>query len=98
MEQFNDNHMISMGNNLTISAAEIILPPLHQALTLHSRIELDCDEESEVDVWFIQLIISMSKSARKKSIEIAMSNRLSNNLRDMADRAGFAALFEGMVS
>jgi hypothetical protein len=83
------NNLINLGNILTIRESETLRTRLTAALSKHSRVELDCEENPEIDLWFIQLLVSLKKTTAKTSTETFISPGMSRELLTLLERGGF---------
>ena len=72
----------------TIRQADDIAERLKQALATSDRIEIDCTEVTEVDVTFMQLILSARKSAEAAGKALTLSAPASGALLDAVTICG----------
>jgi ABC-type transporter Mla MlaB component len=64
---------VECGDNLTIAQAQSLCAAITKALSANAAVKIECSEATEVDLTFIQLLVSAQRSAeaQHKHLEIA---------------------------
>lgn len=62
---------------------------LRAALADHPTVEVDCDAVTEFDLSFIQLLLSVKRSADKADKLFGLASPAAGQLRTVLERAGF---------
>jgi hypothetical protein len=75
---------------LTVAAGEVIHAELLAAEQRGLDVVVDCEPEAEVDVAFLQLLISAERSAARAGRKIALRAPPVGGLADALKSAGFA--------
>ncbi|AWB06576.1 hypothetical protein A6A40_15930 (plasmid) [Azospirillum humicireducens] len=75
----------------TITSVEAICNHLHQALQTASLVEVDCRSVTEVDVCFLQALISARVVAERRGVDLRMRQPLARTLSDALERCGLVA-------
>ncbi|MBY6265966.1 STAS domain-containing protein [Azospirillum sp. 412522] len=75
----------------TIASIEAICNHLHEALRSASVIEVDCRSVTEVDVCFLQALVSARMAARRRGGDLRMRQPFARTLRDALERSGLIA-------
>jgi two-component system chemotaxis sensor kinase CheA len=84
--------------SLTVSQSETIQATLLDALAQHSSIEIDCSDSEEIDVSFLQILISASRSAIACNKNLSLSSPPCGSLSEAMSRCGFPVPASGMTS
>ncbi len=74
---------------LTVRTAEIVHSKLRQAINEHPLIKLDCRDATDVDLTFVQLLLSARLSAERSGKTVTLAARPDGPLSDALTRAGF---------
>lgn len=75
----------------TIASIEAICNRLHEALQTAPVVEVDCRSVTEVDVCFLQALISARVVAKRRGVELRMRQPLALTLSDALERGGLVA-------
>ena len=85
------SHRVTFGGALTVRHAEQIHESFADALSDHQHIVVDCSQASQVDLSFVQLVLSARRSAEGAGKRLALAQPASGDLLDVLRRAGLAA-------
>ena len=83
---------------LTMRAAETLCATLRTALEASTVVAIDCNAATDVDLSFIQLLLSARLSAGQQSRTLALASRPAGVLLDTLTRAGFRVVDEATGS
>ncbi|SMH28905.1 STAS domain-containing protein [Azospirillum agricola] len=75
----------------TIISIEAICNHLNDALQTASVVEVDCRAVTEVDVCFLQALISARVVAKRRGVELRLRQPLARTLSDALERSGLVA-------
>ena len=75
----------------TMATIEAIRDRLQEALRIAPVVEIDCRSVTEVDVCFLQSLLSARTSALRRGVELRMRQPLAQPLCDALERGGFIA-------
>lgn len=81
---------VTLRGPLTVAASEVIHAELLAAEQRGHDFVVDCDPEAEVDVAFLQLLISAERSAARAGRKIALQAPPAGGLADALKSAGFS--------
>jgi two-component system chemotaxis sensor kinase CheA len=81
--------VVPLGGSLTIATAEATHARLREALGGASAITLDCSQASEIDVTFLQLMVSAQRSAARAGKTVHLAAPPGGALADALRRCGF---------
>jgi len=84
--------------SLTVSQSEAIQASLLEALTGHACVEIDCSGAEDIDVSFLQLLISASRTAAAHNKNLNLSSPPGAVLSEAMNRCGFAVPAPGVTS
>lgn len=80
----------------TVRTIEDLHSKLLEMMQQHAIIEIDCAGVSEVDLSFIQLLLSARKSARENGKSFGLAHPASGALHDALTSGGFMVAVEGI--
>ncbi|WP_042694482.1 STAS domain-containing protein [Azospirillum sp. B506] len=75
----------------TIASVEAVCNRLREALQTASAIEVDCSSVTEVDVCFLQALLSARMVAGRCGVDLRMRQPIARALRDALERGGLIA-------
>lgn len=81
--------VVPLGGSLTIATAEATHAQLIEALNGASAITLDCAQAREIDVTFLQLMVSAQRAAARAGKTVHLSAPPRGVLADALRRCGF---------
>jgi ABC-type transporter Mla MlaB component len=84
--------------SLTLRTIETTRTQLLELMELHPSLEVDCSAASEIDLSFVQLLLSARASAQSAGKALALSQPASGVLRDVLERGGFLGALPGQVT
>jgi len=87
-----------LAGSLTVSQSEAVQASLLDALTQHSTVEIDCSDAEEIDVSFLQILISASRTASAWNKNLRLSSPPSVLLSEAMNRCGFPVPASDMTS
>jgi len=96
--------VVPLGGSLTIATAEATHAKLREAFGGASAITLDCSQASEIDVTFLQLMVSAQRTAARAGKTVRLAAPPDGVLAEALRRCGFppagaaAALAEILAS
>jgi anti-anti-sigma regulatory factor len=82
--------VVPLYERLTIATVEAIHAKLREALAGADAITLDCSQASEIDVTFLQLLVSTQRAATRSGKAVRLAAAPSGVLADALRRCGFA--------
>lgn len=91
MPDSNEQAKVVCEGPATIGSIEAICNHLHEALQTAPVVEVDCGALTEVDVCFLQALISARLVAQRHGIELRMQQPIAQTLCDALERGGFIA-------
>jgi anti-anti-sigma regulatory factor len=94
----NTSFALAFEGSLTISQAEVIQATLLDVLQRHSAVQIDCSVVEEIDVTFLQILISASRMALASNKNLHFSSPPAGLLADAITRCGFPLPVSGMTS
>ena len=80
---------------LTLRTIETTRTKLLEMLERHQALEIDCSAATEIDLSFIQLLLSARMSAQSTGKTIALAHPASGALSDALQRGGFLGAVPG---
>ncbi len=83
---------------LTISQSESIQAALLDALQNHSAVEIDCSGAEEIDVTFLQILVSAGRTAIAWNKSLRLASPPAGLLADAISRCGFPVPASGTTS
>ncbi len=84
--------------SLTVSQSEAVQASMLEALSQHPCVEIDCSDAEEIDVSFLQILISASKTALAWNKTFSLSVPPGGLLSEAIDRCGFPVPAPGVTS
>lgn len=87
---------LSFDGVATVRTIDALHSRLLDMMQRHADIELDCSGVSEVDLSFIQLLLSARKSARKSGKSFSLAHPASGALYDALTGGGFLVAVDGV--
>jgi anti-anti-sigma regulatory factor len=84
--------------SLTVSQSEAVQASLLEALTEHASVEIDCSDVEDIDVSFLQILISASQTALAWNKNLRLSSPPSELLSEAITRCGFPVPASCMTS
>jgi ABC-type transporter Mla MlaB component len=84
-----DTSLVDMSGPLTLPEAEAIRDQLAAALAKGQPITVDCSGAAEVDLSFIQLLLSARRSAARQGLTLALAEPAAGALLTALRQAGF---------
>ena len=75
--------------SLTLRTIETTRTKLLEMMERHQALEIDCSGATEIDLSFIQTVLSARASAQSAGKTIALAHPASGALRDALQRGGF---------
>lgn len=83
--------VMNCSGRLTISETSDLRETILEAFANHSDIVLDCSDATEVDLTFVQLLISGRRAAAAAGIGLRIAAPIDAAVADTLRRAGFSA-------
>ena len=80
---------------LTLRTIEATRAKLLEMMDRHQSLEIDCSAATEIDLSFIQLLLSARTSAQSAGKTIALAQPASGALSDVLQRGGFLGAVPG---
>lgn len=84
-------YRVTFGGALTVRHADQIHESFVDALRQHQHIVVDCGQASQVDLTFVQLVLSARRSADAAGKRLSLAEPAAGDLLDVLRRAGLAA-------
>lgn len=84
-----DQVVLKVSGNMTIGVIGPFHQELSEAISTHSRVAIDVDDDGEFDLTLIQLIESARRTAADAGRQVALASPASGALRAMLERGGF---------
>ncbi|ALK08299.1 STAS domain-containing protein [Blastochloris viridis] len=84
-------HRVTFGGALTVRHADQIHESFVDALRQHRHVVVDCSQATQVDLSFVQLVLSARRSAAAAGKRLSLAQRASGDLLDVLQRAGLVA-------
>jgi anti-anti-sigma regulatory factor len=84
-----------LDGSLTLRTVETTRAKLLETMERHQALEIDCSAATEIDLSFIQLLLSARTSAQSAGKTIALAQPLSGVLSDVLQRGGFLGAAPG---
>ncbi len=85
----------ALDGSLTLRTVEATREKLLEMLERHQALEIDCSAATEIDLSFIQLLLSARVSAQSAGKTIALAQPAPDALRDALQRGGFLGAVPG---
>lgn len=84
-------HRVTFAGALTVRHADHIHASFVEALRQHRHIVVDCSQAAQVDLSFVQLVLSARRSADAAGKRLSLAEPAAGDLLDVLRRAGLAA-------
>jgi anti-anti-sigma regulatory factor len=81
--------VVPLPGKLTVATVEETHAKLREALAGDSAVTLDCSQASEIDVTFLQLLVSAQRSAARAGKTVRLTAPPSGALAEAMQRCGF---------
>jgi ABC-type transporter Mla MlaB component len=88
----------AVDGSLTLRTIETTRAQLLEKMEQHPALEVDCSAASEIDLSFVQLLLSARASAQSAGKVLALAQPASGVLRDVLERGGFIGAVPGQVT
>jgi len=89
---------VVFAGSLTVSQSEAIQASLLEGLTQHASVEIDCSGAEEIDVSFLQILISASRTAAAWNKNLSLSSPPCALLTEAMNRCGIPVPATGVTS
>jgi ABC-type transporter Mla MlaB component len=90
--------VLAFEGSLTISQSEPVQAALRDALNKHPAVEIDCSGAEEIDVTFLQILVSAGRTAVALKKNLRLSSPPAGLLADAISRCGFPVPASGTTS
>jgi hypothetical protein len=84
-------HRVEFKGNLTVCGCGNSRDVLLQVLGEHDAVAIDCAEATQVDLTFVQTILSAKRFAETAGVELSLAHPAGGPLLSVLQRAGFVA-------
>lgn len=84
------SHRLTFGGALTVRHADRIHESFVDALRQHHHVVVDCAQATQVDLSFVQLVLSARRSAAAAGKRLSLATPAAGDLLDILRRAGLA--------
>jgi ABC-type transporter Mla MlaB component len=85
------SHRVTFGGALTVRHADQIHESFVDALRQSRHVVVDCAQASQVDLSFVQLVLSARRTAEAAGKRLSLAEPAAGDLLDVLRRAGLAA-------
>ena len=87
-----DNLTIKFSGNLVINYIEEIAKEVKEKLDMSKPVHVDIANPENIDLTFIQLVISIQKTCNSKNIDFTASAKIKEELKLVLTNAGFTSI------
>ena len=88
------NHQVVIfSGNLVINHIEEITKKINEKVDVSKAVHVDILNPDNIDLTFIQLVLSLQKTCLNNSVEFTMSSKIKDDLKLLLANAGFKNIF-----